>query len=243
MNDLTDRLASLGEGRTGPPPESTVSADLRRGRAALRRKRNRMRASGALSVAAVALAGAGAYVVTSGTATPAHQHVAAAAQHHSATARHRHASAVARQHGKGAPQNLKVKLVDYTGKQPAGFKIASVPQGFNLQLQASQPSKFVLAPPGATKDPEDFEGKMVVTAETASDLGNWQTFGERSVTINGQHGRIGRKEGPGVQLWFDAGNGVVVDVQAWQNIHITDQQLIDFADGVATTPALQLSHG
>jgi hypothetical protein len=35
----------------------------------------------------------------------------------------------------------------------------------------------------------------------------------------------------------------VSHVQAWDNIGLTEQHLIDFANGVSTTSALQLSHG
>jgi hypothetical protein len=224
MTDLTDQLASLGATRTGLPSESTVAADLGRGRAALRR--NRIRVGGALSAAALALAGTAGYLGASSAAAPHHQRVAAQAK----------------QHGTAAPARSKIKLVDFTGHEPPGFNITSVPQGFGLQTQASNGHEFVLAPPGADKIADSFTGKLVVTAEAASDLGKWQSFGDHSATVNSSHGRLG-DDGTATQLWFDAGHGVVVDVQAWDSIGLTHQQLIDFADGVTTTSALQLSHG
>jgi hypothetical protein len=241
MTDLTDRLASLGATRTGPPSESTVAADLGRGHAALRRSRSRMRAGGAVSVAALVLVGAAGYFAVSGTAAPHRQHLAAPPRH-AAAGQHRHVATTTHQHGNAAPAHAKIKLVDYTGQNPPGFTIASVPQGFGLQTQASTGFAFILAPPNADKNPGSFEGKLVVTAEAGSDLGNWQSFGHLSVTVNGGQGRLG-DEGTATQLWFSAGNGVVVDVQAWDSIGLTQQQLINFADGVATTSALQLSHG
>jgi hypothetical protein len=216
MTDLTDRLASLGAIRNDLPSEATVAADLGRGRAA--RRRNRMRVGGALSVAALAVAGTTVYLGASGTVATHHQHETAASA------------------------RLKIKLVNYSGQEPQGFTIASVPQGFGLQEQASNGHEFILAPPGADKITGSFAGKLVVTAEAASDLGKWQTFGQRSVTVNGSQGRIG-DDGTATQLWFTAGHDVVVDVQAWDSIGLTDQQLIGFADGVTTTSALQLSHG
>jgi hypothetical protein len=224
MTDLTDQLASLGATRTDLAPESTVAADLSRGRAALRR--NRIRVGGAVSAAALALVGTAGYLGSSSAAAPHHQHVAAQTQ----------------QHGTAAPIRSKIKLVAFTGQEPPGFNITSVPQGFGLQTQASNGYAFVLAPPGADKIPDSFTGKLVVTAEAASELGKWQSFGDHSVTVNSSQGRLG-DDGTATQLWFDVGHGVVVDVQAWDSIGLTHQQLIDFADGVTTTSALRLSRG
>lgn len=221
MTELTDRLALLGATASNLTSDDIVAADLSRGRAALRR--NRIRIGGALSAAALIIAGTTVYLGGSG-GVATHQPPTHQPQHQTATA------------------HLKIKLVNYSGHDPQGFTIASVPQGFNLQEQASTGFEFILAPPGADKSAGSFTGKLVVTAEAGSELGHWQTFGKRSVTVNGSQGRIG-DDGTATQLWFSAGHGVVVDVQAWDSIGLTQQQLIDFADGVTTTPALQLSHG
>lgn len=216
MIELTDRLASLGATGKDLPSDAVVAADLTRGRAALRR--TRIRVGGALSAAALIVAGTAVYLGGSGTVTKHPRHHPIASEH------------------------VKIKLVNFSGHDPQGFTIESVPQGFNLQEQASTGFEFILAPPGADKSAGSFTGKLVVTAEAGSELGHWQKFGKRSVTVNGSQGRIG-DDGTATQLWFSAGHGVVVDVQAWDNIGLTDQQLIDFANGVTTTPALQLSHG
>lgn len=233
MNDLTDLLASLGATGNDLPSRATVAADLSRGRAA--RRRSRMRMGGGVSVAALALAGTGLYFGVSGTAPAHHHNQIASAQHH-------HETVPNRRHETAGPKRLKIKLVNFSGQDPQGFTIKSVPQGFGLQEQASNGHEFVLAPPGADKSPDSFAGKLVVTAEAGSELGKWQTFGQRSVTINGSQARIG-DDHTATQLWFTVGHGVVVDVQAWDTIGLTDQQLIDFANGVTTTSALQLSHG
>ena len=221
MTDITDGLAELGKRLPQAPSDDTVAADLARGRAALRR--SRLRLGGALSVAALVIGGAAGYLSVAGQSAGQ----SAARQHHGASA--------------SAP--VKIRLTDYSGQQPHGFNVASVPQGFHLQLQASNAGLFILAPPGADKNPYSFTGKLVVTAEAGSELGHWQSDGDRSVTVHGGLGRIGDQKGFATQLWFGAGHGIVVDVQAWDSIGLTDQQLIDFANGVTTTPALQLSHG
>jgi hypothetical protein len=221
MTDITSRLAELGETLTYAPSDDAVASDLARGRATLRC--NRLRVGGALSVAALAIAGAAGYLGTSGQTATRHQHMTTAS----------------------APP--EIQLVDYSGQQPQGFKVKSVPQGFGLQRQEA-PSYdpnysahfFVLAPPSADKTPADFVGKLIVYAEAGSELGNWQSFGDRSVTVNGAQGRIGDQDGA-TALWFTVGKGVVVNVVAYDSIGLTDQQVIDFADGVSTTPALKLS--
>jgi hypothetical protein len=225
MTDITDELAELGKHRPQPPSEDTVAIDLARGRAALRRRR--LRLGGALSAAVLIIGGAAGYVSVAG-------HSAAPSAGQSAARLHQGATA-------SAP--VKIRLADYSGQQPQGFNVASVPQGFQLQVQASNAGLFVLAPPGADSDPDSFSGKLVVSAEAASELGHWQSDGSRSVTVHGGLGRIGDQKGSATQLWFEAGHGVVVDVQAWDSIGLTDQQLVAFANGVTTTSALQLSHG
>lgn len=226
MTDITNELTELGERLTRAPSEDTVAADLARGRAALRR--GRLRLGGTLSAAALVIGGTAGYLAVS--AQPA-----ARQQHHPATS-------AGQQHHPAASAPVKIRLADYSGQQPHGFNVASVPQGFHLQTQASNASSFVLAPPSADKQPDSFVGKLVVTAEAGSDLGHWKSFGDRSVTVHGTQGRIG-DQGDATQLWFGVGHGIVVDVQAWDSIGLTPRQLIAFAGGVTTTSTLQLGHG
>jgi hypothetical protein len=227
MTDITNGLAELAEHRTEAPSEDTVATDLARGRAA--RRSRRLRRGSALSAAVLVIGGTAGYLSVSGQP----------AAHRGTTA-----SAPLKSHqGSTASASSKIRLAAYTGHQPQGFNVASVPQGFHLQVQASNAGSFILAPPGADKSPYSFVGKLVVTAEAASELGHWESNGDRSVTVHGGQGRIGDQKGSATQLWFSAGHGIVVDVQAWDNIGLTDQQLVTFADGVTTTPALQLGHG
>lgn len=228
MTDVTDGLAELGKHLPQAPSEDTVATDLARGRAA--RRHRRLRLGSAVSVTALVIGGAAGYLSVAGQST--------AGQHHGV------ASVPAKiQPGTTASPAVKIRLADYSGRQPQGFTVASVPQGFHLQIQASNANAFILAPPGTDKDPDSFIGKLVVTAEAGSDLGHWQSFGDRSVTVHGSQARLGDQKGSATQLWFGVGHGVVVDVQVWDTIGLTDQQLIEFANGVTTTSALQLAHG
>lgn len=241
MTDLLDQLASLEATSGGPPSEATVAADIGRGRTALRR--GRLRAGGLLSAAVLAAGAVAGYAGTAGTHHPRRPAVALPQPGGTATRHHQQRTAAKQHHhGTAGLKHAKIKLVDYSGQEPQGFNVASVPQGFGLQEQSSTGFSFILGPPSADPNPGSFIGKLVVTAEAGSELGNWQHFGDQSVTINGNPGRIG-DDGTATQLWFSVGHGVVVDAQAWDSIGMTRQQLIDFANGVTTTPALQLSHG
>ena len=240
MTDITKGLAELGEHWTDVPSDYTVATagEIGRGRAALRHRR--LRVGSVASAAVLVIGGAAGYLSVSGHSAT-HQGPAASAplKVHQGGA----TAASSRVHqGGAAPAPSKVRLVAYDGHQPQGFNVASIPQGFHLQTQISSAYAFVLAPPGVNTNAYNFVGKLVVTAEAASGLGHWQSAGTRWVTVHGSRGRIGNQDGA-TQLWFDVGHGVIVDAQAWDSIGLTDQQLINFANGVTTTPALQLGHG
>jgi hypothetical protein len=217
MTDVTDRLADLGQTPIGPPPVSAVEEDLARGRSALR-KRHRTAGTAALSVAIAAAGGA----VWFSSADPHGGH---------------HTPGVA------VPTvPLKVKLVDYVGQEPPGFHIGTIPQGYDLDLQASTPDEVVIAPVGDTdKDPDSFVGKVAITAEDASTYGGLSSLGNHSVTIGGIPGRVG-DDGTATQVWWQVGS-IMIDVQCWDSIGLTHDQLVNFASSVSTTSKLQLSKG
>jgi hypothetical protein len=137
---------------------------------------------------------------------------------------------------------LKIKLVDYAGQEPRGFHIGVIPQGYDLDLQASTPYEVVIAPVGdADKSPDSFVGKVAITAEDVSEYGALSSLGNQSVTIGANPGRIG-DDGTATQVWWQIGS-IVIDVQCWDSIGLTQDQLVNFASSVSTTPELQLSHG
>jgi hypothetical protein len=217
MTDVTDRLADLGQTPFGPPPVAAIDGDLVRGRAALRR-RHRWAGTATLSLA-LAAAGGAAWVSSTG--------------HHNG----HHAPVVAT-----PPVPLKVKLVDYVGQEPQGFHIGIVPQGYDLDLQASTPNGVVIAPVGdADKNPDSFVGKLVVSAEDASTYGGLSSLGHQSVAVGGVPGRLG-DDGTATQIWWQVGT-IIIDVQCWDSIGLTHDQLVNFASSVSTTPQLQLSEG
>jgi hypothetical protein len=217
MTDVIERLADFGQTPIGSPPLSAIEGDLARGRSALRR-RHRREGLVALSLT-VAAAGGAAWLSSTGSAGG-----------------HR-APAVA-----SPPAPLKVKLVDYVGQEPQGFQIGTIPQGYGLDLQASTSYSVVLAPAGdADKNPDSFVGKLVIMAEDASSYGGLSSLGNQSTTIGGIPGRIG-DDGRATQIWWQVGS-IIIDVQSWDSIGLTQAQLINFASSVSTTPELQLSKG
>jgi hypothetical protein len=216
MTDVIDRLADLGRTPIGPPPVSAIEGDLARGRAALRRRR-RSAATAALSLSVVAAGGA-AWLSSTGSGGGGRSPAAT------------------------SPPAGKVKLVDYVGQEPSGFDIGTVPQGYGLDLQASNAYTVVIAPAGdADKDPDSFVGKLVVTAEDASSYHSLSSLGTQSVTVGGVAGRLG-DDGTATQVWWQVGS-IMIDVQCWDSIGLTHDQLVAFAATVSTTPQLQLSKG
>jgi hypothetical protein len=140
------------------------------------------------------------------------------------------------------PAPRKIKLVDYVGQEPQGFHIGTVPQGYGLDLQASTPYSVVLAPAGdADQNPDSFIGKLVVSAEDASEFGALSSLGNQSVTVGGVSGRLG-DDGTATQVWWQVGS-TMIDVQCWDSVGLTHDQLVSFAATVSTTPQLQLSKG
>jgi hypothetical protein len=194
-----------------------VEGDLARGRSALRRRRLSV-GTAALSLAVVAAGGA--VWLTGGGFNGGSQSPTAAP------------SSVA----------LKVKLVDYVGQEPRGFDIGVIPQGYDLDLQASTPYEVVIAPSADTDhNPDSFVGKVAITAEDASEFGGLSSLGNQAVTVTGHPGRLG-DDGTATQVWWQIGT-TMIDVQCWDSIGLTHDQIVDFANSVSTTPQLQLSHG
>jgi hypothetical protein len=110
-----------------PAGPDIAAADVARGHRALSRRRHRRLASAAGAAAVVAgVAVAIGQPAQSGKGTPP-------------TA------------GATLPQTLAIRLTAYAGAQPAGFKVATVPAGW--QVASSDAYSFVVAPPGATAAP------------------------------------------------------------------------------------------
>ena len=139
MPDVMDMLRALPHAVTPEPAgPDTVAADVARGHRALSRRRRRLAgAAGAVAVVA-AVAVAIGQPAQPGKSTPP-----AAG-------------------GTTFPHTSTIRLTAYTGTQPVGFEVATVPAGW--QVVSSDAYSFVVAPPGTSTAP----GGAAVPAAAAS---------------------------------------------------------------------------
>jgi hypothetical protein len=216
MNDMSDRLRDL---RTVEPhqraTDSEVAADLLRGRSALRQRRLRWATGAAMAGVAVV---AGTIIVTTGDAgSPARHRDQAATQHQ-------------------GMQTGGIRLVSYTGGQQPGFTVTTVPAGY--VLQGAQPGSLDIAPPGDNSPLDTFTGKLVVMLQSVDATPD---HSGTQVTVNGRAGYIQHGEDATGLEYTDGEHDIVV--QAWNNIHLSDDQLVQFAAGITVTASAQEGRG
>lgn len=225
MTDVTDRLARLDGAAPGTPTDATVQTDLARGRAALtRRRRGRVAAAGA----ALALVAACGYGVT---ATLADGDGDGAGED---------APTIARPQGQPAQPaqpDPAIALVAYRGAQLPGFEVAAVPEGF--VLQGADEFTLTVARPGDDSHYLDFRRKLVVSLESRSAPAG-EADGE-PVTVGGHPGAIRTTTGATILEYHDGTHEVVV--QAWEGIGLTDEQLVEFAEGITVTSSVKAPVG
>jgi len=128
-----------------------------------------------------------------------------------------------------------IQLVAYHGDQLPGYTVKSVPKGYVLQGISS--SVLDVAEAGDNSPLDSFIGKITVMLndEPGSAEGT-------PVTVNGQAGHLVVHE-DGVQVLTYSDGSHNVAVQAWSNVHITADQLVQFAEGVTVLPGAQVGHG
>jgi hypothetical protein len=253
MQDVQEMLRTLPHAVTPRPAGAdVVAADVARGHHALSRQRRRRFAGLGGAVAVVA---AVAVTVTSQPAQPGRP-APSAADRSTATA-----------------QTPKIQLAAYTGEQPVGFIVSTVPTGW--RIYSSDDYSFVVAPPGATTAPApavpadaqdqakakaaaaakaghkvsqgvSFVGKIAVMLQGMSELpsGSQPT----QVTINGKEGQLGFAEGgTGAArvewLIFPDSAGHKVLVQVPASLGLTQAQIVSFAQGITVTKAAKAAAG
>lgn len=130
-----------------------------------------------------------------------------------------------------------VRLVDYDGTQMPGYTVAKVPEGF--VLQGSDQYVLAVARPDDTSTINDFRDKIVVTLESASSPAE----GATDTTVNGKPATlVTTPDGGATVLKYTHGDFTVV-IQMWSSIHLTDEQLVEFAEGVEVTADAKPSVG
>lgn len=214
MNDLTDRLAGLHTPGAAPT-EDTVAADLARGSTALvRRRRTRAAVAGVGLTLSLGAGLAVAIVAQPDDAAP---------------------PTVAPD--TSAAPDPDVALVAYEGEQPEGFEVAVIPEGFFVQ--GSHEFSFTIAPDGDTTHPDGYENKLVVMLESQSKAPG-DIEGE-PVQVGDAAGGI-RSSAEATTLEFMQGDFDVV-VQMWASVGLTDEQLVEFAEGITVTDQAQAGVG
>ncbi|GAA0620590.1 hypothetical protein GCM10009547_23970 [Sporichthya brevicatena] len=219
-SDLRSMLDSVA-GAPRPAHDLDVTGDLTRGRSALRRRRLTLVTNGTLALAVVGglvLASTGAL---DGSSTPAPPAVAAPAV------------------DLGTSTASAIQFVAYSGRQPEGFTVRTVPEGWKVQ-GVNEYVLLVVPPSGADPSLDVFEGKIAVMLESQDATGPWEGT---EVAVGDRTGVLSRMgDGYGQLHWTDAkGNNLVVQWPDTQEF--TDEQMAAFAAGVTVTGDAQAGRG
>jgi len=149
--------------------------------------------------------------------------------------------------GGTSSSSIRVELVAYTGEQPRGFKINTVPEGW--QVISDDASSFVVAPPGQDVSPPkpghafSVADRIAVSLQALTQLADNQPI--KKVDINGHEGQLGFAGQAGGKLsdtrWliFPDGSGHRVLVQVPASVRLTDEQIVRFAQGITVTAQAQ----
>lgn len=129
-----------------------------------------------------------------------------------------------------------VRLVDYNGTQMPGYTVAKVPEGF--VLQGSDQYVLAVARPDDKSSISDFQDKIVVTLESSTSDAEDST----DTTVNGQPATLVTTPDGATMLEYAYRDFTVV-IQMWNTIHLTDEQLVEFAEGVEVTADAKPSVG
>lgn len=133
------------------------------------------------------------------------------------------------------------KLVAYTGKQPKGFSLDKVPDGWFVQ--ADNTSSIVLAPNSVTgqpkadpsrdplRDPGSYVGKIAVMLQSKDqkdvpDGTNVKVGDGKGVLVKAPDNTDGRT------LWVAQPSGISVLIQFWDGIGLSQDAMVDFGAGV-----------
>jgi len=145
-------------------------------------------------------------------------------------------------------QTSRIRLVAYTGAQPVGFKVSTVPAGWTVA--SSDRTAFVVAPPGTSTSAQgrgprwsvSFEGRIAVMLQGMSRLPSDSPI--TKVTVNGKKGLLRLAHGGDAAtraawLIFPDGAGHKVLVQVPTSLGLTDDQIVRFARGITVTGEAQ----
>jgi hypothetical protein len=218
IHDLLDRAA----GDVDPSPRG-ADDDVLRGRRALRRRRVR-HVAGPLAIATVGATALGITLLDTRPPQTGPQH-----------------AVLHRPLPTPAPRinpTLAIRLVAYTGQQPAGYRVASVPEGW--EIQGADPFALTIAPKGfPDQQYQSFVGKLVVMSQSSDATG---TPGGTPRPIGKYTGYVLHTEGI-VVCTFQDDTGSWIQLQVPPSLHWSDDDVVRFAEGVEVTGDQQPARG
>jgi hypothetical protein len=220
MTDLQSLFTDAARpGAEHVTPDHVIDADIRRGHRALTISRARR---GAARTAVVAVLAVGAFAVVRPTATT----VPGAGIQASATAETTTGT------GTIATTSLAIKLVNYTGAQPDGYTVDSVPDGWVIQGVNNQ-SLVIGAKGTPDQDINSFSGKLVVMLQS-KDL---TTLPDGvTVSVGTRPGLVSHFDADTAQLFFTDASGHKVDIQVPASLHWSDAEIAAFGASVHVSP-------
>jgi hypothetical protein len=221
MSDIEQLLRQTARSCEVTPSPDVVEADILRGRTAWRRRRRQRAVWSSVGSTLAAAVVVGTAIVVGGIGGSDGAGEGPAARPETAPAQ--------------GPKS-GVSLVAYVGEQPRGFIVDRVPEGWKVQEDPDIGVRYhlTIAPQGDTTPAGSFAGKLVVMLQSKS-VGPGLPKAGDPVEVNGRPGMV-RDSGSADTLTYDYGDGIYVDVQAWQNLGWTNEQLVSFAEGVTVTP-------
>lgn len=193
--------------------DETIKRDVLRGRGAARRRTVRMGVAG-LGIAAVAAVGVTVAVNADQDRPPA----------------------IAQDSSDGQASSGDLKLVNYTGAQEPGFVITKVPEGF--VLEGAGPFNLNIARPDNLTGLDVFVEKVVVMLESSSVTGAPEGT---PVKVGDLDGWLRVSDGAKILTYNDGDKRVLV--QVWESLGLTDDQIIELAEGVTVTAEAQAGVG
>jgi hypothetical protein len=235
MSDITELFSRVAPTDAEPSTE-TVEADLARGQRALTRAHRQRAIRRAMAATTTVAAAAVVVLVASqldGSSSETH-HAILTGPVTGATKAARHPTV-----SKPPVHRVTaIKLVDYTGKQLAGFTVDKVPDGWSLSTSTQY--ALLIDPKGdKDNDPDAFVGKLAVLTQSRDEPGLPKGT---PVTVNGEAGVVTGQGKYGISLTYNTPTlGVVI--QAPPQLAWTDQQIVAFAEGVHVTNDAVASRG
>ena len=226
MNDIKELLDRTARSVEVTPSAETVEADLRRGRAALARRRRGRTIW--LSVAGTVVAAVIGTTIVAGTLGGTDETTGPVPS-----------PRIGANQSSGQDRGRPVRLVAYHGEQLDGFIVDRVPEGW--YLQGSNTFRLTITPQGDTTSPDDFVGKLVVMLLSSS---------APQELPQGEPVRVGEYDGvitpgpPADTLTYEDDAGHFVQIQAWTApLGWANEQLVSFAEGVQVTSHAQAGVG